>query len=271
MVLRKGRLRSLVLAGGLVASAPACSFLVETSGLQGEAPDTGATVDGRADGPGFVDPDGATEAAADVEGGTDAPTTRLCADAGSVAVCDDFDDATALDPSWTIEEGNGAVAVVADGLTKPNALQVKVNGPNTHAYAERRIPFAKTVRCELDMKLVDAPTGNEIDYLVIHTEAPNHNLYIAHFDGELALAEWKQGGVDRSIKVQTPPIGKWIHVVLATDGKDLSLQMDGASYTLPNILDVTGPNRQLQFGMPYTAGNAATRVLYDNILCTAGP
>lgn len=265
---RKGRLRSFVLAGCLAAS-PACSFLVETSGLQGEAPDAStSSPDGKADAPAFV---ADSEADASSEGGADAPTGRLCADAGSAAVCDDFDDATTFGPGWTQEQSNGALTVVADGLSKPNALQAKVNGADGTAYLQRTIPFVKAVRCELDMKLADPPTGNEIDYLVIHTPAANHNLYIAHFDGTFALAEWKQSGVDRTVTLQTPPIGKWIHVILATDGKSLSLEMDGTATTLGNLVDVSGPTRQLQFGMPYTAGNAATRVLYDNIVCTTGP
>lgn len=268
-MVRTQRLRPFVLAGALLA-IPACSFLVETSGLQGDAPDAGvASIDGRADGPTFVETDGATTEGG-VEGGTDATGGRLCADAGT-AICDDFDDSTTLASSWERDIGNGSATVVGGGLSAPNALELKINAPGTHAHVYRTIPFAKAVRCDVDMKFLDPPTGSEIDYLVIHTDAQNHNLYLAHFDGKFALAEWKESGVDRTVDVAAPAIGKWIHVVLATDGKSLSLQMDGTSYTLSNIVDVNGPNRQLVFGMWYAAGNGATRVLYDNIRCTTGP
>ena len=267
MVKRKGRLRSFALAG-CIATSPACSLLVETSGLQGEAADAGTpTRDGDADAPAIVDGDAPMTA----DAGPDGPTSRLCADAGGAAVCDDFDDAITFGPGWTPEQSNGSLTVVPEGLSKPNAMQAKINGRDGTAYLERTIPFVKAVRCELDMKLADPPTGSEIDYLVIHTAAANHNLYIAHFDGTFALAEWKASGVDRTVTIQPPPIGKWIHVVLGTDGKSLFLEIDGTATTLSNIVDVTGPSRQLRFGMPYAAGNAATRVLYDNIVCTAGP
>ena len=89
--------------------------------------------------------------------------------------------------------------------------------------------------------------------------------------GEFALAEYKSNAVDRSVPIKTPPIGTWIHVVVALNGLNLELQWDGVTYTLANVLDVSGATRRIQIGMTYCSGNAATRVLYDNVRCTTAP
>jgi hypothetical protein len=213
---------SVALVLGAAMAVPACSLLVDTSGLSGN--------DGAADAADTGPPADASEAATRDADALDA-TSDADGDAGfscpqgSGIFCDDFDH-DALGARWTSTDKSGATLVLEDGgVTPPNALRAEVlGGPNAYANLIARFPGtpAGHVRCELDMELPASPPLGEIDVLVLATRRvgptpSSYQVYLQHLDTGWALGEFgiiaDGGTVDHNTEISDLPIGSWMHLV----------------------------------------------------------
>jgi len=251
-----------------------CTLFVDVDGLSGSAARAGgdASTTGSGD-------SGAAGADANpgprADGGGDGPATACVPGPG--VFCDSFDDAP-LGARWT-SKSEVAGAVSLDGTTTvspPRALRADVNGDG-EAFLSLVLPgLPSHVRCELDMNLGEPPSGAvEVLTLITHGGPSNdYQLYVVHNASGWLLAEFGAlgGSVDRSAPIASMPIGRWMHVVLDTDGSSVSLSLDGSvAATLASVRSPAGIDRRINVGITYVAKPVTYSVLYDNVVCTYGP
>ena len=290
------RLVSRLPAATLLLLLPlaACSVLVDTSGLATDVAASGdaspgpidATIadskplaDGMATADGNV-PFDAADAGMDASD-SNAPTCTPSA----TTVCDDFDDSQGLPAGWQQTIDRGTMRFDAVGLSLPHALETKVGaGSGTgDSCLTRTYPSTRTnIRCEFDMKLVVAPTTNELDILDFITVVPGtgeYHVYVGSFSGAWSAAEYQgssDGGdapIDRTVNLpDSPPPNTWFHISFEQAGTTATLTANGSTIVLNGLTLPPGTTTSLNIGLTYVAGQIQSAdMLFDNIACTVLP
>jgi hypothetical protein len=233
------------------------------------------------DGGGNGNGDGGNGDGGDVDsGGSDAPggdSSSSCAETAT-SVCDAFDQGSTIDAKWSLAANGGTAEIAAQGLSAPNALAISINAGGGAVYLEKAFPFAAKVHCEMDMKLETVPSQGDLDLFSITTKTAtgDYYVYFAHSAAGFHLGEFCEqlpggGNVDKKAPITAPPVGTWFRVVLDDDGANAKLTVNGATSTLNGLAQPAGTNRNAQVGAPFSQSTeTASRVLYDNVVCTFG-
>ncbi len=277
---RAARLAACLAIAGLTA----CSLLVDTGGLSGGASDGGGaegSTPPSTDAPSGGDGPSGDDAAPDAPHDGDASTVFVC----DATFCDDFDDGGPR--GWTDKLlTRGTITTTNDAVTPPNGLLVQLAAGSGSADVELMKSFSglpQHMRCELDMKVVNAPPSNaEVDYLeftTLSTDPKTYSVYFAHFDTGWAVAEFATfgdgGQLDRHSDATPPPIGTWFHVTFQTDGSSVSVAYDGVqASSLGSLTSFGGTERDFNIGIPYVQSSptvGAHSVEYDDVACYVSP
>jgi hypothetical protein len=209
--------------------------------------------------------------------GADGNTSGGIGGCGANKICENFDKGSAIDPQWTQVANGGTVAIVASGLSAPNALAIEVEAGGS-VYLDKEFSFTTKVHCEMDMKIEKLPTQGDLDLFSItsKTAAGDYYVFFAQSGTGFVFAEFAEqlpggGSVDKKQPITAPPTGSFFHVVFDNDNKSATLTVNGATTTLTGLAQPSGTNRNAQIGTPFSQSTDATsRVLYDNVVCTFG-
>ncbi len=267
----------IVLAGVLVALPAACSLVVDTSDLAGDA----EQADGAREASGVVDGPSAADAHV-LDGGADgADGARPCTDSPT-RFCDDFDHPGS---KWSEYTNRGVLSVAGNGLSLPNALSARVVAGGTDGAASLGKDFDGNpthVRCELDAKLDAIPSTGEVDLIDLGVAIPGaetHHFYFASFDGVWSVGEFRDASdagarIDRAQAIGGPlPISVWMHVVFDLSPSALTITANGRAMTLADLTVPLGASRRrMNVGITFASSNVqAAGATIDNVDCTLAP
>jgi hypothetical protein len=268
--------RLLVLTA-LVVAASACSLLVDTSGLAGDAADGGAeaslvdALDG-----GGAQPDAT---AGDAAEGNRPPCTAT--------FCDDFDDG-GLEARWGAEEiATGGVLVLdsADSTSAPNALHARLTNPTPsgdyrYAVLRRTLPVGRAITCEFDVKVLARPENDFADLIRIETAGGPISQDWVWFgvqpDSEVVREDifYPDSGCECPRKWVTPPLvaaGKWTHVKVESDYVRSKVTQDGqVIFDEPSAGFL--PDKPFVVSLGVSGRQSGTvDALFDSFACTVTP
>lgn len=269
------RLVALVIAACSAVAVNACS---SSEGSGSSSGSSGGSSSGQPENDSGGGGDGSSSGA-DGSSGTDAPAgdgSSSCDSATSV--CDDFDKAATLDAKWSPAASGGTATIVTGGLSAPNALAIVVNAGGGAVYIEKELSFSTKAHCEMDMKIEALPNQGDLDLFSITTKTStgDYYVYFAHSAAGFVFGEFSEqlpggGSVDKKQPIAAPAVGAWFHVVLDNDGANATLKVGSATSSLTGLAQPAGTSRNVQVGAPFSQSTEiASRVLYDNVLCTTG-
>jgi hypothetical protein len=264
----------------LAASAMACSFLVDMTGLSGGPSDAGS-------GGGPADAGAGQDATlADGDAAPDAPREasgpRFCASLPPPAgyrFCSDFD-GTGEDGSVAAEWGDmrlglgGTLAL--DGtrvMSPPRALHAATStGDNTFVLVDAPIP-TRQVKAELDFQIVapDTHGGAVCMFALQQNGAPYSSLFVYVNGPNLYGQTIGNGNPQFSANGDAPTPGTWHHLSLRLDilAGTVSLTYDAAKLfagtTNAHPWSTTAPFR-IYAGLPFLYQVSAADVVVDNVV-----
>lgn len=208
---------------------------------------------------------------------SDAPDAAPWCVPGPARFCDDFDD----EPPgslWTrTNRSNGAVAFDGLGLSPPNALRTTTSAAGGYAYLVKELEGnPPTVRCELDVHVVEVSNPGDIDVFEIVSAGgiPEYFVYFGWLDGDWRVAEFQRVDgtttVDRFTRLTVPPpIGSWFRMTVVVTPDSATVTLNGASTTLDALASPEGTRRELRVGNTFTSGEVkSSEMLFDNVDCT---
>jgi hypothetical protein len=264
----------LALFGGLVAGAAACTLLVDTKDLSGEA----------GPGPG---PDGATSpseagpsASSGADGGdarADGPPARFCDAHKDAILCEDFDGPSLAPERIVARLGNVVVTPSSDARSAPNELVVTMPAltgsyAGTACYTSPDIPTTK-FHVSFDVLVV---TGTSVVVLDVEAiDSAGDDLQGALMgDSTFALfqefTQFVDGGQATAKNINLPVsfTPAWHHVDVCYDyGSGVRL----ASFDGARSLSGTGvrgwpSEARVEIGAEYATNNPREEVHIDNVL-----
>jgi hypothetical protein len=271
------RLVAVVIATCSAVAVNACS---SSDGPGGGTGNDGGSSSGQPENDAGGSVDGSSSGA-DGSSGTDAPAfdgSSSCVDSAT-SVCDDFDKAATLDAKWSPAASGGTASIVTGGLSAPNALAIVVNAGGGAVYIEKELSFSTKAHCELDMKIEALPNQGDLDLFSITTKTTtgDYYLYFAHSAAGFIFGEFSEqlpggGSVDKKQPITAPAVGAWFHVVLDNDGANATLKVGSATSSLTGLAQPAGTSRNVQVGAPFSQSTEiASRIVYDNVVCTSSP
>lgn len=259
----------------LAAAAPACSLLVDTSGLsQGEEPAGDAVAEARSDG---ALAETGSDGGGDVEVVDGGP---FCA-RQDASFCDDFDDAALGLSQWTPRTDRGTVSTTSAAAppSPPYVLAVRTTGNgDAHVYLQAdlanvsgRTTLAHALRLEGDHM-----GGRSIVTEIATTLAGvTHVVGLIIVDGRPALFEGlylADGGVEESESAPGPPLGSgWVHAVLVADRgptRSMSVSIDGTIVDARAMNAGAAGGGQLRLRLGLNHENVPITAYFDNVVVT---
>lgn len=275
----------------ICAISAGCSLAVSLDGLSGG----GAT--GASDGGGVDASTLPSDAAAAVDGDSaadrfvlDAPVVPFCSSHPGHSLCMSFDDPdSGVPPGASVTAGGGALAVVPNGLSPPNALRAYLPPSKSDYTARSEIPIpvpSSTIHWEASVKrgAVDPLYGTggflSLISVVCDTPAGSGGAFVHYTDGAVRLRRLSfdaDGGLDeRRATVAWPADGAWhrvaIDVALGSNGS-AKVAVDGAvvAEIAGGAFTCSGATaKYVTAGMLANGGGGAERpsyeALYDDFL-----
>jgi hypothetical protein len=259
------------------ATLIACSFLVETSELTGNASDAMSSDQATADDGGLA-ADGVG-----IEGAT--PDSATPAGACDADFCESFDEG-AVGEDWDQLDTTGGT-LAHDGEERrsaPNALKAVVQDASSlttrTAYLRRALPTSAGVRCEFDIlvKGTTSPT-HHVDLFQVKSSSPavtgySLRLYLrgntSWLREDLSLAD---GGCECpkwSTNFNALPRDKWTRVTFETTFSEATIAYDGTTVFKGQIGGLVPSSLGIVIGLS-TYDMATYDVRYDDLRCRLLP